>query len=123
MASLALKLTRTAPDSGSPEPLYGQIATQLRHAIADGELAPGSRLPSAKELAAATGVNLHTVLNAYAELRDSGLIELRPRRGAIVRPSAPRRALLYVQVRQLVDSARRQGLSRSEILELVSSEL
>lgn len=40
-----------------------------------------AELGSAKDLAAAIGVNLHTVLRAYSELRDSGLIELRPRRG------------------------------------------
>jgi DNA-binding transcriptional regulator YhcF (GntR family) len=110
-------------DTGSADPLYGQIAAQFRHAIAHGEIAPGDRLPAAKELAAATGVNLHTVLRAYAELRDAGLIELRPRRGAVVRPSGPVRARLTEQVRQLVESARLQGLTKSEILELVRSEL
>lgn len=110
-------------DTGSAEPLYGQIASQLRHAIGHGDLDPGGRLPSAKDLAAAIGVNLHTVLRAYSELRDSGLIELRPRRGAVVRPSAARLARLHEQVRQLVEAARGQGLNRSEVIELVSSAL
>lgn len=109
-------------DSASSEPLYGQIASQLRRAIAYGEIRAGERLPAAKELASATGVNLHTVLRAYAELRDAGLIELRPRRGAIVCPSDPARAHLAEQIRQAMELARRQGLTKSEVLELVSRE-
>jgi GntR family transcriptional regulator len=110
-------------DTGAAEPLYEQIAAQVRHAIAHGEIASEERLPAAKDLAAAVGVNLHTVLRAYAELRDAGLIELRPRRGAVVRPQAPVRARLTEQVRQLVQAARRQGLTTPEILELVRSAL
>ena len=109
-------------DTKLAEPLYGQIASQLRHAIARGEIAPGSRLPSAKELASAVNVNLHTVLHAYAELRDAGLVELRPRRGAVVLPSGPLKARLIEQVRQLVEAAHGQGFSEPELLELVRSE-
>jgi GntR family transcriptional regulator len=110
-------------DAHASGPLYEQIAAQLRRAIADGEVRPGDRLPAAKDLASATGVNVHTVLRAYAELRDAGLIELRPRRGAVVRPTGPVRAGLVDQVRELVAAARRQGLTAAEIIELVGGEL
>jgi GntR family transcriptional regulator len=110
-------------DAGSSVPLYEQVAGQVRRQIADGLLGPGQRLPAAAELAAAVGINLHTVLRGYAQLRDEGLIELRPRRGAVVRPSAPARAGLVEQVRQLVTAARDQGMSRAEILELVGAQL
>jgi len=110
-------------DTSSAEPLYEQIAAQVRAAIADGGIEPGVRLPAAQELASAIGVNLHTVLRAYARLRDAGLIELRPRRGAVVCDIAPARAGLVEQVRLLVEAARGQGLSGAEILELVGGEL
>jgi len=42
--------------------LYEQIAAEIRRAIADGEAAPGDKIPQAKDLAAVLGVNTNTVL-------------------------------------------------------------
>ena len=72
----------------SPAPLFEQVAASVRRAIADGGLQPKERLPSAKEVAAALGINMHTVLRAYQLLRDEGLIELRKGRGAVGPPPA-----------------------------------
>ena len=77
-------------DPGDPRPLYEQIELQVRAAIGDGFLIAGERLPPARELAEDIGVNVHTVLRAYGALRDAGLIELRPRRGAVVSTRHPR---------------------------------
>ncbi|MDA8063868.1 MAG: GntR family transcriptional regulator [Actinomycetota bacterium] len=110
-------------DPGSNRTIHEQIADAIRGALGRGEVQAGQRLPTSKELAEATGVNVHTVLRAYAELRDEGLIELRPRRGAVVSGSGPSRARLVDEARSLVSAAQRQGLSRADILELVASQL
>ncbi len=77
-------------DPASDEPLYSQLVAQVHLAAARGEVAPGDRLPAARELAESLELNIHTVLKAYQQLRDQGLIELRRGRGAVVTGAAAR---------------------------------
>ncbi|MGE5675416.1 MAG: GntR family transcriptional regulator [Mycobacterium leprae] len=58
----------------NPEPLYQQIVTQLRRKILQAELAPGSPLPSVRQLAADLTISVITVRRAYEELEREGLI-------------------------------------------------
>jgi DNA-binding transcriptional regulator YhcF (GntR family) len=106
-------------DAGSSEPLFAQIAAQVRAAIATGRVVEGERLPPARELAEALGVNMHTVLRAYGDLRDEGLVDMRRRRGVIVRGGGDQRARLLELVRELTAEAARQGLSRAELRRLI----
>lgn len=107
-------------DTTSPVPLGEQVAASVRGAIAGGSVGPGERLPPARELAASLGINLHTVLRGYQQLRDEGLVELRRGRGAVVTEAAAGgTAELTQAVRALAGTARRLGLSGDEVLELV----
>jgi DNA-binding transcriptional regulator YhcF (GntR family) len=108
-----------AVDPGSSEPLFAQIAAQVRAAIAAGTVAPGDRLPPARELADALGVNMHTVLRAYGDLRDEGLVDMRRRRGVIVLDAGDQRARLLELARELVAEARRQGVTTAELRRLL----
>lgn len=111
-------------DLGSATPLAEQIAGCVRRGLADGLLAPGDRLPTARGLAGSLGVNMHTVLRGYAMLQDDGLIELRRGRGATITRADPAgRARVTEAVRDLVALARRNGLGAEEVLELVRKEL
>lgn len=71
-------------DPASDVALFEQIAGSIRASTITGTLAIGERLPSARDLAEALDINVHTVLRAYQVLRDEGLVDLRPGRGAIV---------------------------------------
>lgn len=62
----------------------------LRHAIADGRVPQGTRLPAERELTTPVGVSRTTVTRAYAELRDQGFILTRRGSGSVVRlPEVP----------------------------------
>jgi DNA-binding transcriptional MocR family regulator len=68
-----------------PRGIAGAIARQIRQ----GELAPGDRLPTVRDVAAELGVSPATVSEAWQALRRAGLVESRGRAGSFVR-SAPR---------------------------------
>ncbi len=108
-------------DPGSSQPLFQQLAGQVRHGVASGELAKGEKLPSAKQLAASLEVNLHTVLRAYQELRDEGLIELRRGRGAVVLGTEPGLVQLHHLADQLLAQGRRLGLSPEQTIAIIES--
>jgi GntR family transcriptional regulator len=110
-------------DPTSPLPLFAQIAAGVRRQLAEGRLAAGDRLPAAKEVARSLDVNLHTVLRAYQELRDEGLVDLRRGRGAVVTGVTPP-VLVQVgdAVRALVQAAGTAGLTRQETLSMVAKD-
>ncbi len=68
-------------DAASPTPIYAQLVAALRKAITGGDIRDGQRLPTAADLAASLDLNRNTVLRAYRDLRDEGLVELRRGRG------------------------------------------
>ncbi|MFG3442571.1 GntR family transcriptional regulator [Nonomuraea sp. NPDC047897] len=113
---------RLSIDPSSAEPLFDQIARSLRQALAAGALQPGDRLPPARELADSLQVNLHTVLRAYALLRDEGLLEVRRGRGTVVVSRSPQQLdpRLTRAIEALLGEARRVGLTESELIRLVT---
>jgi GntR family transcriptional regulator len=111
-------------DLSSEVPIYEQLAASVRREMAAGRLAKGDRLPSARDVAGSLAINLHTVLRAYQELREEGLIELRRGRGAVVlAANAKGEAHVRGLAHSLVSEARRLGLSRRDVLRIVEGEL
>jgi GntR family transcriptional regulator/MocR family aminotransferase len=64
--------------------LHAQLEGQLREAIRDGRLAPGTRLPSSRALAGELGVSRGVVVEAYAQLAAEGYLRVRPGTAPIV---------------------------------------
>lgn len=106
-------------DVESDAPLFAQIAASVRADAANGRVLPGDRLPAARDVAAALGVNVHTVLHAYQDLRDEGLVELRRGRGAVVTAQAGVLTELHHDIRELVARARAAGLPPHALAALV----
>ncbi|MEH6377160.1 winged helix-turn-helix domain-containing protein, partial [Streptomyces sp. KLMMK] len=67
--------------AGTSVPPYLRIAAELRRRIADGELAPGDRVPSTRQIAEDFGVALATATKVLTTLRQEGLVQARPRVG------------------------------------------
>ena len=111
-------LIRIDPSSGVP--LFDQLAGSIRASAIAGTLPAGERLPSARDLAASLDINVHTVLRAYQVLRDEGLIELRPGRGAIVTglPAGGYEAL-NTAVITVIDEARKLDIAPAALAALI----
>jgi GntR family transcriptional regulator / MocR family aminotransferase len=82
-----LRLTRSAN-----EPLQEQILVFLRRSIRAGRLAPGSRMPSSRELAATHGISRTTVVEVYSRLEAEGYMVTRPRAGCFVTSHLPQQS-------------------------------
>jgi GntR family transcriptional regulator len=75
-------------ETGSAQPPFEQVRSQLAAAVDDGRLAPGSRLPPIRALAEELGLAANTVARAYRELEEAGLVVTRGRLGTVVSPDA-----------------------------------
>jgi len=113
-------LFRVDPASGVP--IFDQIAASVRAEMARGTLRAGDRLPAAREVAEALDINVHTVLRAYQDLRDEGLVDLRRGRGAVVTDNAGLSPELLADIRQLVVEARRLGVGFATLTALLREE-
>lgn len=107
-------------DRDDPALLHEQVAAEIRRAIADGEAAPGERLPPARHMAAVMSVNTNTVLRALRILRDEGLLEMRPRRGTRV-VGTPSQSAVHNRVAELVSFAQAKGYTRTELIKMITN--
>lgn len=71
-------------------PAYLGLADGLRMLVSDGRIAPGTRLPSERELTLELGVSRTTVSRAYAVLRDRGFLSSRRGSGSVLVLPSPR---------------------------------
>jgi DNA-binding transcriptional regulator YhcF (GntR family) len=82
----------------SDVPLYRQLVTQVTLAILSGDLRPGDRLPSTRELARRFDIHPNTVSAGYRQLEQEGWTVTRHGSGVYVReraaqPSTPEQVL------------------------------
>lgn len=108
-------------DPRLPTPLYAQIADRVRVAVASAELAVGDALPSVRVLAAKLRVNPATVVQAYRDLEQEGIVEMRQGAGSFVAEVTPERrarsrtTIARKLVRDVLSEAARQGLTADEL--------
>jgi GntR family transcriptional regulator len=120
-------LLHVNPSSGVP--LYLQIESQVKQALAAGALRPGEALPSVRRLAVELGINPNTVARAYQNLEQAGAIRTVPGGGTYLADGVPgllkseklRRLRPYAV--QIAVEGTQLRLSAAEILRMVEEEL
>jgi GntR family transcriptional regulator len=102
-------------DLSRPVPPYEQLRIQIAGLVAAGQLPPGRRLPSVRQLAGDLGLAPGTVARAYTELESAGLISTRQRGGTFVAgpavPDGGRQRALAAAADSFVAKARELGMS------------
>ena len=105
------------------QPIYRQLRDQVVAMILDGVLGEGDPLPSVRTVAAEYRVNPLTVLKAYQQLVDDGLVEKRRGLGMFVNLGARDRLMQGERQRFLAEqwpgiaaTIQRLGLTPQELL-------
>lgn len=100
--------------------LHLQVASEIRRAIAEGEILQGERLPPAVDLAAVLAVNKNTVIRAMHQLRDDGLLDFTRGRGIRV-VGTPQRSALLARIGELLEYARTEGYRVDDVVAMMRS--
>jgi GntR family transcriptional regulator len=108
------------------QPIYRQLRDRVVAMILDGVLGEGDPLPSVRNVAAESRINPLTVLKAYEQLVDEGLVEKRRGLGLFINKGAPdllltaeRERFLSEQWPGIQATIQRLGLTPRELLAAV----
>ena len=110
-------------DPNAARPLFDQLRTQIIGGIRDGQLEPGTRLPTVRELAGQINLAVNTVARAYRELEQSGLVETRGRRGTFVAVRTKHAEQARQAASGYAERCRELGLPPDEALRLAADAL
>lgn len=102
-------------------PIYLQLAERVKRKILRGELHPGEKLPSVREMAIQSGVNPNTVQRTYSELERMGVVEMRRGQGTFIttnkeRLDRLREEMRHEKIASFVRGMEAMGFSPTEIL-------
>jgi DNA-binding transcriptional regulator YhcF (GntR family) len=108
--------------------VYAQVAQQIRRHIASGALAPGTAIPSVRQLSRDLGVSLNTVARAYRLLETEGFLVIRDRAGVTVaapagQPDDSALGSLLGELRPILAKLRQAGMATEELSHVVHLEI
>jgi GntR family transcriptional regulator len=102
-------------------PIYLQLVERIQRQILRGELKPGDKLPSVRDMGIQSGVNPNTVQRTYRELEAMLIVETRRGQGTYVTENAHilremRDALKTHEISSFVSGMKAMGYSNEEII-------
>lgn len=124
-------MTDSAPfafrlDARSGVPVYRQLIDQVLGGMASGTLAPGTQLPTVRQVAVDLAINPNTVLRAYRELEIRGVLETQQGTGTFIAPQEvrPDEVERHRQLQQLAGEiaarAGGAGFTLNQLIEVLS---
>ena len=111
--------------NSSPEPIYEQIARQIKAEVIAGTLEEGAALPSIRALAHDLQVSVITTKRAYDELESEGFLDSVGGKGTFVAAQNPaflrekRMRLVEEKLAAAVAEARLLGVGLDELTEML----
>jgi GntR family transcriptional regulator len=106
-------------------PVYRQILNQVKYLVASGRLQPGQELPPIRTLAEKLVINPNTVIHAYAQLEQEGVVLRRHGSGTYVAETVPKHSAatlseaLVPRIDSLLADAAHLNLGLDDLLRLV----
>jgi GntR family transcriptional regulator len=116
---------RVVLSNSSPDPIYEQIARQIKGQIISGELTEGSSLPSIRRLAQELQISVITTKRAYEELEHEGFIDTVAGKGTYVAAQnkeflrEKRMKIVEEKLAEAVSEARLLGVGIEELMEML----
>ena len=103
-------------------PIYRQIILQFSRAFVRGDIKPGERIPSIRELSVLLKVNTNTIQRVYQEMERDNLINSKRGTGYFLTEDesmleTTRKYLAYDSLRRFLEEMRALGLTDKEIMD------
>jgi len=107
-------------------PIYRQIILKFSQAYVRGDIQPGERIPSIREISAFLKVNTNTIQRVYLEMERDGLINSKRGMGYFITEDLgmaekTRAGLTLESMRRFVEETRALGRSDKEIIDELTS--
>ena len=116
-------------DHNAGIPISAQIAEQITYQVVSGILAPGTKIPSVRGLAADLKLNPTTVARVYQQLETEGIIETQRGRGTFIAThrvafaDEEKRRRLAPLIRNLVLEAGKLGVCYDDLIQRIHDEI
>jgi GntR family transcriptional regulator len=111
----------------SPVPAFLQLKSQLEYLIVTGAMASGSKLPSIRSVARALGLGPATVVRAYRELEQAGLVSATEGVGFFAiggeEAQSSGHARLRRQASELITDAIKQGVAPDQLVQIFLAQI
>ena len=112
----------------SDRPIYSQLIEQIEIRICSGIYAPGSKLPSVRELAQEAAVNPNTMQKALSIMEEAGLVYTNRTSGRFITEDAnmiqqAKQKLAQDQISEFLEKMKSLGFGKTETLSLISTML
>ncbi|MDF2890790.1 MAG: putative transcriptional regulator [Clostridia bacterium] len=115
-------------DLKSDRPIYSQLIEQIEIKICSGIFAPGSKLPSVRELAQEAAVNPNTMQKALSMLEEHGLLYTNRTSGRFITEDIKmiqqaKQKLAQEQISEFLEKMKSLGLNKTETLSIITTML